>query len=176
MKVRAILSCARCAISTALCFWLLFCLATPFAFAQGGLDSDDSSQNDPNRPTDLVNLVSGKDTDTGILAKKFGNTKGHPSEIIKGIINVIFGFLGVLAICVILYAGFVWMTSAGEEKKLKKAHGLLINGVIGLAIILSSWTVAYFVLQQIGISATRSGATPSGNSSTAQNILNSISN
>jgi len=105
--------------------------------------------NDPNAKRDIVNLISGEDTGTGILGKNlFANTKDDPREIVRNIINVAMGFLGMLAVATIIYAGFLWMTSrkTGEKDKVNAAKGILINGVIGLIVIFSAWTIAQFVI------------------------------
>jgi hypothetical protein len=69
-------------------------------------------------------------------------------KTISGIINVFLGFLGILATIIILYGGFVWMTSGGNAEKIDKAKRILINGVIGLLIILSSYAIARFILTE----------------------------
>jgi len=58
-----------------------------------------------------------------------------PRELVGRIINIALGFLGVIAIGLISYAGFVWMSSNGDEEKITKAKGILKNAVIGLVII-----------------------------------------
>lgn len=66
---------------------------------------------------------------------------------ISGIINIFLGFLGILATLIILYGGFIWMTSNGSADKIDKAKRTIINGVIGLVIILSSYAIARFILR-----------------------------
>ncbi len=68
-------------------------------------------------------------------------------EIIAGIVNIFLGFLGILATLTVLYGGFIWMTSNGNSEKIDKAKRLLINGAIGLIIILSSYAIARFILR-----------------------------
>lgn len=65
---------------------------------------------------------------------------------IASIINVALGMLGIVAVVLILYGGFIWMTAGGEEEKTKKAKNLIIQGIIGMVIILSAWAIASFVL------------------------------
>jgi hypothetical protein len=72
-----------------------------------------------------------------------------PRTIIGRIINVGLGFLGVIALGLIIYAGFLWMTSGGEEDKISKAKKLLTSAVIGLAIVLASWAIATFVINKL---------------------------
>lgn len=72
-----------------------------------------------------------------------------PIEIITNIINIALGFLGIIAVGIILLGGFKWMTAAGNEDKTSEAKQLLGAGVIGLIIILAAWALATFVIKQI---------------------------
>lgn len=83
-----------------------------------------------------------------------------PLAIATTIINFLFGFLGFIAVCLILWAGFIWMTSGGNEDKIAQAKKILINGVIGLIIILSAWGITYFVISKI-LSASDGSYNPS---------------
>ncbi len=74
---------------------------------------------------------------------------GDPRTIAARIVNLALGFLGVIALGLIIYAGFLWMTSAGEEEKVSKAKKLLTGAVIGLVIILSSWLLATFLINKL---------------------------
>ena len=65
------------------------------------------------------------------------------------IIKIILGFLGVIFVILLIYAGFMWMTSAGNEEKISKAKKTMITSIIGLAIILSAYIITIFVLDNI---------------------------
>lgn len=69
--------------------------------------------------------------------------------IIARIIRIALSFLGILAVALIIYAGFTWMTSGGEEEKVSKAKKILANAVIGLAIILSALAITQFVMNRL---------------------------
>jgi len=77
-------------------------------------------------------------------------------DIVANIINALFGLLGTVAVGLILYGGFLYMTSAGEREKVDKAKKLLVNAAIGLAIILSAYSIAAFIISQL-IKATIGG-------------------
>lgn len=79
-----------------------------------------------------------------------------PRVIVAKIIRIALGFLGILAVGLILYAGFLWMTSEGNEEKVSRAKKVLTNAVIGLIIILSAFTLATFILNKL-IGATGEG-------------------
>ncbi|RJR30814.1 hypothetical protein C4569_04040 [Candidatus Parcubacteria bacterium] len=73
------------------------------------------------------------------------------------IVNVALTFLAVIAILIILYGGFVWMTAAGSEDKVSQAKNIIIAGVIGLVIILAALAITNFVLTSL-INATGANA------------------
>ncbi len=76
-------------------------------------------------------------------------------ETITGIIKIGLSLLGIIAVCIILAGGFKWMTAGGNENKVGEARKMIISGVIGLAIIMSAFAIANFV---IGSLATQTGA------------------
>ncbi|MBU1039083.1 pilin [Patescibacteria group bacterium] len=70
-------------------------------------------------------------------------------ETIAQIINVVLGFLGVVAVIIILMGGFKWMTAAGNEEKVGEAKKLLGAGVVGLVIILAAFAIASFIINNL---------------------------
>jgi hypothetical protein len=66
------------------------------------------------------------------------------------------GFIGVVFIGIILFAGFQWMTSGGSEDKIKKAKSNLLHAVIGLTIIFLAYAITWFVADVL-IKATTPG-------------------
>ncbi|TSC56647.1 MAG: Uncharacterized protein G01um101418_271 [Parcubacteria group bacterium Gr01-1014_18] len=69
--------------------------------------------------------------------------------IIARIIRAILGFLGVLALGITLYGGFVYMTARGDAERVETAKKILRNGVIGLVIIMGAYTIASFVIRSL---------------------------
>lgn len=69
--------------------------------------------------------------------------------VIVRIINIALGFLGVIVLLIILYGGFVWMTSGGDEGKIETAKSIIKNGVIGLIIIIISFALTRFILTRL---------------------------
>jgi hypothetical protein len=70
-------------------------------------------------------------------------------QTIGNVINIILGFLGVIAVVLILIAGFKWMTSQGNEEKIGEAKKLMGAGVVGLVIIFVAYALAYFIVTQL---------------------------
>lgn len=69
--------------------------------------------------------------------------------IVGRIINVVLGFLGMVLLFYFLYGGFKWMTSGGEEEGVKEAQTMIKNAVIGLVIVMASYALSGFVLDQL---------------------------
>ena len=84
-------------------------------------------------------------TKLGTTAGITGGGKTLP-EIIGSIVNVVLGFLGIVFLVLLLYAGFMWMTAQGDEKKVDKARAMISQSVIGLVIIVAAYAISTFVL------------------------------
>jgi len=70
-------------------------------------------------------------------------------SIIGKIINTILGFLGVILLGYLLYAGFLWMTSGGSDEGVKKARSMIKNAIIGLIVIVAAFAISSFVLKAL---------------------------
>ncbi|MFH2018824.1 MAG: IPT/TIG domain-containing protein, partial [bacterium] len=92
-------------------------------------------------------------TDTLDLGISYGAQIGLGSADIRvtvaNIIRVALGLLGIVAVVLMIYAGFVWMTAGGNDENITKAKKILINATIGLAIILSSYAIVSFVMNKL---------------------------
>jgi len=84
-----------------------------------------------------------------------GLSEKDPREMIVGFIRIALGFLGILSLCIIMFAGFKWMVSGGNEDATSSAKTMMFNGLIGLIIILSSIALVSFVINSI-LNATQS--------------------
>ncbi len=97
-----------------------------------------------------VNAESADDLLWGGTQDEVGNVIGlgnrDPRVIAAGIINVALGFLGIIAVVIVLMGGFKWMTAGGNDDKVGEAKKIISSGVVGLVIILASWGLAKFVL------------------------------
>ncbi len=125
-------------------------------------------------------LLSGLLPASFALAQDFGvnavnNTialaQGDPRVLVGRIIQIVLSFLGVIILGLIIYAGFIWMTSGGEEEKVSQAKKILKNAVIGLVITLSAWAITTFLLTKL--TGTISGTNNSQPGETVHNLTSS---
>lgn len=92
---------------------------------------------------------SGNAVDQNTLSSNIGLGSQDPRLVIAKVINIILGFLGIIAVVIILIGGFKWMTGGGNEDKVGEAKKMIIAGVIGLVIVLSAWAIATFVVNNL---------------------------
>lgn len=72
-----------------------------------------------------------------------------PRLMVGRVIQIILSFLGVIAVLLVMYAGFLWMSSDGEEEKIRNAKTILRNASIGLLIVLSAWGITTFIISRL---------------------------
>src|SRR3989338_6780359 len=77
-----------------------------------------------------------------------GGTGGETSlrGLVLTIVNYFLGFLGLLAIIMIIYGGVTYVTSAGNDEAVGKAKKIIMYALIGIIVILLSFVVVRAVL------------------------------
>ena len=101
-------------------------------------------------PASATNLDPwGGDTGASDVGNLTGLGNEDPRDIVATVINVIMGFLGIVAVIIILIGGFKWMTAGGNEDKVAEARKLIMAGFIGLIIVLASYAIVTFVIGQL---------------------------
>lgn len=73
-----------------------------------------------------------------------------PNLVIR-IIKLFLSFLGLIAIVVVLYAGFRWMTAGGNSEQVMGAKKTLRNAMIGLVLIFMAYGISYWVGRRIQV-------------------------
>jgi hypothetical protein len=86
-----------------------------------------------------------------------GKTASAETTVIQ-IINTVLGLLGIITIVLILYAGFKWMTSAGNGEQVEEAQKIIKAAVLGLIIILSAYSITLFVFEKTRYASTSNQA------------------
>ncbi len=89
------------------------------------------------------------EVEDGLGEDTLGSQDQDPREIIGRFIQFALGFLGLIAVGIILVGGFKWMTSGGNEEKTGEAKKLLVAGVVGLIIVLAAWGLATWLIASI---------------------------
>ena len=101
-------------------------------------------------PTDPVNAGLCE----GVIAATGGTTcsedpaapNGTVTGIIKKIINLFSLIIGAVAVIMIIYAGFKYITSGGNDGNVSSAKNTLLYAVIGLVIVALAQFIVRYVL------------------------------
>ncbi len=89
-----------------------------------------TAYNEPNRPKDIRTIAA-------------------------NFVNIFLGLLGTIFIVLMIAAGFMWMTAAGNSEKIEKAIKLMAAGAIGLLIVLASFAISLYVTSRTIYSTTQ---------------------
>jgi uncharacterized membrane protein len=73
-----------------------------------------------------------------------GLSKKPLKESILSIIRWSLGSLGLVAVVLVLYGGFMWMTASGNDDRISKAKQIISAALIGMIIILLSFAIVQF--------------------------------
>lgn len=69
--------------------------------------------------------------------------------VIGNVVRIVLSFLGLVAVVIIIWGGFKWMTSGGNEETIAGAKKLMGAGVVGLFIVIISYAIATFVINSL---------------------------
>jgi len=72
-----------------------------------------------------------------------------PQALIGRIIDSVLGVVGSIALLMFVYGGLTWMTSSGNDEKVKKGRDIILWSAIGLVVIFMSYALTRFVLSTI---------------------------
>ncbi len=99
----------------------------------------------------LPSLALAQDLSLGLeIVGSTGLGTADPKIAIINLIRILMGFLGIIAVAIILLGGFKWMTAQGADDKVKAAKKLITAGLTGLVIVLAAFLIANFVISTIG--------------------------
>lgn len=70
-------------------------------------------------------------------------------DLVGNLIRFFFVLLTIVAILMIMYAGFLLVTSAGDVGAMTRAKSMFTNVVIGFIIVLSAWLIVDTVMKAL---------------------------
>ncbi len=91
---------------------------------------------------------------TGAYAAPGGFAEQSLPVTVARILSVVFSLLGIIFVVLFVYAGFLYMTSQGNEQQVDKAKKIMTAAIIGLAIMLASYAIARFVVNSLQTATT----------------------
>jgi len=129
-----------------------------FAFEQCSSLSDPNCQNNPlfqgeqSIPNGSVAPPSSGSSDFGLgtTTAKLPIAKSTLPTYLGKIINTVVAVLGSILVALIIYGGVLYMTAAGNEKRVETAKTVLTYAIIGIVIVFAAYIISKLVLMAVG--------------------------
>lgn len=71
-----------------------------------------------------------------------------PRDTFIQIVKIVLSFLALVFTLVIMWGGYTWMTSEGNQEKVGVAKKWLTRGIIGIVVILFALLIVTFIFSQ----------------------------
>jgi hypothetical protein len=55
---------------------------------------------------------------------------------------------GMVFVALMVYGGYLWLTAAGKEDQVKKARETIVYATIGMVMILSAYSISFYILKK----------------------------
>ena len=72
--------------------------------------------------------------------------EGSIRRLVLKIVNFFLGFLGILAVIMVIYGGVTYVTAAGQDEAIQNAKKIILYSIVGIIIILLSFAIVSTVL------------------------------
>jgi hypothetical protein len=70
-------------------------------------------------------------------------------DLVKKGLNILTWMAGILAVIMIIYAGFLFVQSAGDTNKVTTAKNIILYSVVGLIVVVVANAIVSFVIKMI---------------------------
>ena len=131
-------------------------LVVPAVFAQRDIDKD--GRKGLNHYDEVLNeetgLGGGETTEEDCLLPEYTcgprlGPGGGPVGLVASIINILLGVLGMFSVIMLIYGGYIWMLSRGNQDEAKRDREIIQGTIIGMALILTSYGIMTFVFNTL---------------------------
>lgn len=98
---------------------------------------------DPNPPTAGDEMANQLEHAAGSNGANLGEPI-DPRATVIFLIRAFLSLVGLILLFLFIYAGYLWLTAGGNAEQIETAQGYIKNGVIGLIIVLSAYSITIF--------------------------------
>ena len=87
----------------------------------------------------------------GKFGKNVGvDTNAGVDTVSGNIIATALSLVGFIFLILMVYAGYLWLTSRGDETQVEKAQEIIKASILGLVVVLSAYAITFFVTSRLG--------------------------
>lgn len=104
----------------------------------------------------VTNAATLKDAFSTSILGNFGTKAGYETQDVSGPENIIgivilsaLSLIGVIFLILMIYGGYLWMTAAGADEKIKKSQSLISSAVIGLVIVVAAYAISSYIMTSL---------------------------
>lgn len=99
---------------------------------------------------DCGNSPAAKQVLSGLSGDQVGGNCGQNrvNNLFANVVNIMSIIVGVTSVIVIIYAGFKYITSGGEQGRVANAKSTLLYALVGIAVAALAQLLVHFVLFQ----------------------------
>ncbi len=144
-------------------------LLAPLFYFGGLVDEVEASTESAKIPTG--SLIETMEVSEGEFGKELAGETSLRQAIIK-VINFVLTFIGVLAVAVIIFAGFRLIISGGDDGAKEKAQKMIIYAIVGIIIVLLSYAIVNTVIKNVMTDETYAGQREQQSKDDANNAEN----
>lgn len=107
-------------------------LAGVMVTGAGAYATNETICSDPNATPDMQELAGCNET---TLVDEVANTG----------LNFVISVTGIIAVGVMVYGGFVYLTAQGDPSRAKRGRDVILYGLVGLAVAVLAFAIVTFV-------------------------------
>lgn len=72
-----------------------------------------------------------------------------PDGVMGQVLGAVYFWMAVVAVGFIVYGGYLYIISAGDPGKIKKAKDVLLYAVIGIVVVIVAFVITRFVIEGV---------------------------
>lgn len=72
-----------------------------------------------------------------------------PESAVQTVLSTVYLWAGIICVIIIIVAGFLYVTSAGNAASIKKAKDAILGAVIGLIMTILAFAITVFVIGRL---------------------------
>lgn len=100
----------------------------------------------PSAPSMAASPIDQVQTGVNDIGGKETGTSGSLTSMVRKVVNTLLFIIGAVAVVMIIYGGFSYITSRGESAGITSAKNTILYAVVGLVIAILAYAIVNFVV------------------------------
>lgn len=83
------------------------------------------------------------------LLSLIGISNQEPLDVVQGAVRLILGFVGIVLMVLIIYAGFTWIKARDNSGEVDKAKSIIESAIYGIVIVVLAYGISEFIFSRL---------------------------